>query len=452
MSKLKLVFEMSKKVNIFWFRRDLRIFDNAGLYHALRSNKPIIPIFIFDSNILDKLEDKDDARVSFIHDALTTMNAEMEVYNCGLQVYHGDPAEVWKSILEQYSIGEVYCNYDFESYAINRDKSIKAMAEGYGAKFKSFKDHVIMDYKEVLKDDGLPYTVFTPYKKKWLKTVGKDVNDISKSYFFKSYPTLKYASNFKSGIRSKMLSLADIGFVKTTKEFPATEVKQKLIKSYGENRNFPAINGTSRLGIHFRFGTISIREKARKAIKLSEVYLSELVWRDFYAQILAHFPHVEKNAFREKYEKVAWRYDKKEFEAWCNGVTGYPLVDAGMRELNHTGHMHNRVRMVVASFLTKHLLMDWRLGEAYFARHLLDFDLASNNGGWQWASGSGTDAAPYFRIFNPTSQLQKFDKQLGYVKRWVPEYGTDEYPQPIVDHKMARERCLSAYKEALNPA
>lgn len=442
---------MGKKVNIFWFRRDLRIFDNAGLYHALKSKNPVIPIFIFDTNILDKLEDKDDARVSFIHQSLLELDKEVKVYRSSLQVYHGDPKKVWKEIISQYDIGTVYCNYDFETYAIKRDEAVEKLVAKHGAKFKSYKDHVLMDHREVLKDDGLPYTVFTPYKRKWLKKVGEGIDDIAKSYFFKSYPTLKYATNFKVGLKKKMLSFGDIGFEPSNISFPSREVKQKLIKSYGDNRNFPAINGTSKLGIHFRFGTVSIREKARKAIKLSEVYLSELIWRDFYAQILAHFPHVEQNAFREKYEKVGWRYNQQEYDAWCSGRTGYPLVDAGMRELNETGHMHNRVRMVVASFLTKHLLMDWRLGEAYFARKLLDFDLASNNGGWQWASGSGTDAAPYFRIFNPTSQLQKFDKQLGYVKRWVPEYGTDKYPDPIVDHKMARERCLIAYKEALNP-
>ena len=441
---------MSKKVNIFWFRRDLRLADNAGLYHALRGELPVVPVFIFDRNILDKLSDQSDARVSFIHEAITNLNHELDAINCSMQVYYGKPTEIWKKILKSFSVSTVFTNHDYESYAIERDQNVKLILDKEEIEFKTFKDHVLMESHEVLKDDGLPYTVFTPYKRKWLTKVSQGKEDLTKSYFLKSYPTLKYASNFKEGLGQKMLSLKDIGFTKTEKQFPSDSVKQKIIKSYADNRNFPSINGTSKLGVHFRFGTVSIREKARKAVKISDVYLSELVWRDFYSQILTHFPHVERNAFRAKYEKVAWRNNEKEFDAWCNGQTGYPLVDAGMRELNTTGHMHNRVRMVVASFLTKHLLIDWRWGEAYFADKLLDFDLASNNGGWQWAAGCGTDAAPYFRIFNPTSQLQKFDKQLTYVKKWVPEYGTPDYPDPIVDHKMARERCLTAYKTALN--
>ena len=443
---------MSNGINIFWLRRDLRLSDNAGLYHALRSRRPVVPIFIFDSNILDKLEDKDDARVTFIHNALQEINEELENYDSALQVYHGDPVKVWAKLVKEYDIKSVFTNHDFESYAISRDTSVKELLDGKKINLKTYKDHVIMELEEVTKDDGLPYTVFTPYKRKWIEKVSEGGDDLTKSYYLKSYPTLKYATNFKTGLKQKMLSLNDIGFEESDIPFPSKQASQKLIKAYGEQRNYPAIDGTSRLGVHFRFGTISIREKARKAIKLSDVFLSELIWRDFYAQILANFPHVEENAFRAKYEKVEWRNNEEEFDLWCKGMTGYPMVDAGMRELNNTGYMHNRVRRVVASFLTKHLLIDWRWGEAYFARRLLDFDLSSNNGGWQWASGSGTDAAPYFRIFNPTSQLKKFDKDLIYTKKWVPEYGTPDYPDPIVDHKMARERCLNAYKEALNNA
>jgi len=438
-----------KKVNIFWFRRDLRLNDNAGLYHALKSKQPVVPIFIFDSKILDKLEDKNDARVHFIHNALVDLNTSIQTFDSGLQVFHGDPIDIWKTLLKKYEIDTVFTNDDFESYALERDQAVEKLLTQKKVGFKTYKDHILMGADEVLKDDGLPYTVFTPYKRKWLAKVGAEVSDMSKSYYFKSYPTLKYASKLKVGLKAQLLSLKDIGFRASELSFPPEQVSQKLIKAYEEQRNFPSINGTSKLGVHFRFGTISIREKARKALKLSDVYLSELIWRDFYAQILAHFPHVEENSFRAKYEKVEWRNNEEEYAAWCEGRTGYPLVDAGMQELNATGHMHNRVRMVVASFLTKHLLIDWRWGEAYFAKKLLDFDLASNNGGWQWAAGCGTDAAPYFRIFNPTSQLQKFDKQLVYVKKWVPTYGTLEYPDPIVDHKMARERCLATYKKAL---
>ncbi|MEL6987342.1 MAG: deoxyribodipyrimidine photo-lyase, partial [Bacteroidota bacterium] len=273
---------------------------------------------------------------------------------------------------------------------------------------------------------------------------------IEKSYFFKSYPCEKYFDQFYKVKVQDIPSLESMGFHKSTIQIPSKEVKRGIIKKYSEQRNFPSIDGTSKLGIHFRFGTISIREKARSSSTLNEMYLSELIWRDFYSQILSAFPHVERNAFRSKYEAIEWENNEEDFEKWCNGITGYPMVDAGMRELNATGHMHNRVRMIVASFLTKHLLIDWRWGEAYFARKLLDFDLASNNGGWQWASGSGTDAAPYFRIFNPTSQMTKFDKDKKYIMKWIPEFGTEAYPQPIVEHKFARERCLARYKQALN--
>jgi deoxyribodipyrimidine photo-lyase len=320
--------------------------------------------------------------------------------------------------------------------------------------FETFKDHVIFEKDEVVKDDGDPYVVFTPYSKKWkqkLMSKVKDGDSVGKtSYFLKAYPTEDYFSNFYQTETFDNPSLEDIGFEPTDIEIPSKEVTRGVIRNYKENRNFPAKDGTSRLGIHFRFGTISIRNKARKALDLSETFVNELIWRDFYAMILSHFPKVVGNAFREKYEAVEWRNNEAEFEAWCQGKTGYPIVDAGMRELNGSGYMHNRVRMITASFLTKHLLIDWRWGEAYFAKKLLDFDLASNNGGWQWAAGCGTDAAPYFRIFNPTSQQEKFDKHKKYIKQWVPEFGTDDYPEPIVDHKFARQRCLDTYKKALN--
>jgi deoxyribodipyrimidine photo-lyase len=437
------------KYNIFWFRRDLRLEDNAGLYHALKSNKPVIPVFIFDRNILDDLEDRSDARVNFLHDTLTSLQEKIRDLGSELQVYYGKPKEIYQNLLKQYSIDTIYTNHDFEPYAHDRDHEIKSLAEKNKTRFKTYKDHVIFEKGEVLKDDGLPYTVFTPYKRKWMKKLNSRGKGV-KSYYFKSYPTLKYAANFYKEEKSKEIpSLKSMNFEPSDIEIPSSTVTRKLIKKYDEQRNFPAIQGTSRLGIHFRFGTISIREKARSAHNLNEVYLSELVWRDFYAQILAHFPHVVLHAFRAKYDKIKWRNSTKDFEKWCEGKTGYPIVDAGMRELNATGFMHNRVRMIAASFLTKHLLLDWRKGEAYFAQKLLDFDLASNNGGWQWASGSGTDAAPYFRIFNPYTQRQKFDKDYTYVKKWVPEYGTDQYPEPMVDHKEARERCLRVYKEGL---
>lgn len=437
------------KNNIFWFRRDLRLHDNAGLYHALRSNNPVIPIFIFDTVILEKLPSQD-ARVQFIHDTLKDMDVELQKMGTALQVYYGKPLDVWKELRRKYDLQSVYTNHDFEPYAIQRDRSIQSFLNEENISFNTYKDHVIFEKNEITKADGLPYSVFTPYKKKWLAKVDEGRNSKGHSYYFKAYPTEKYFENFEKNISSQMVSLESMGFVNSDLEIPSTEVAQGIIRKYAEQRNFPSINGTSRLGIHFRFGTVSIREKARKAQHLSDVYLSELIWRDFYASILYHNPQVVTEAYRPKYDRIEWLNDKENFEAWKNGMTGYPLVDAGMRELNQTGHMHNRVRMLVASFLTKHLLIDWRWGEAYFAEKLLDFDLASNNGGWQWASGSGTDAAPYFRIFSPMAQLDKFDKQRKYVKKYIPELGSEKYPQPIVDHKMARERCLAAYKKALS--
>ncbi len=435
-------------MNYFWFRRDLRLEDNAGLYHALKANEPVQCIFIFDRNILDKLENRSDPRVQFIHEQINRIDDDLKSYKSCLNVYYGYPEEIWQSLLKTKP-GNVFTNEDYENYAIERDAKVAALCKNSNVTFKAFKDHVIFSKSEVLKGDGTPYTVFTPYKRKWL-TALKSEADISKSYYFKSYPTLDYSQNFAKTSKERMVSLTDMNFETSQIPFPSKETKQSVIKQYDKQRDFPAIDGTSKLGLHFRFGTISIREKARKASRINDTYLSELVWRDFYSQILQHFPHVEKSAFRAKYEKIEWRNNEEEFKSWCEGKTGYPLVDAGMRELNATGHMHNRVRMVVASFLTKHLLIDWRWGEQYFADKLLDFDLASNNGGWQWASGSGTDAAPYFRIFNPTSQLTRFDKELKYVKKWVPEYGTEHYVAPMVDHKMARERCLKTYKEGLN--
>lgn len=437
------------KISIFWFRRDLRLRDNAGLYHALKSGTPVLPIFIFDKKILDHLPEED-ARVEFIHNTLTEMNTEFTKMGSSMDIRYGDPSKVWHSIMDDYDIEKVYTNRDYEPYAKKRDQEISELLVSNGISFIDYKDHVLFDNDEVLKADNTPYTVFTPYSKKWREKLdtrgeGKD------SYYLKAYPNEKYFASFvKMQKKYEIPSLRGMGFKEIQQDIPPDTVSSKLIANYQENRNFPAIDGTSKLGVHYRFGTVSIREKAQKAINLSSTYVNELIWRDFYSNILNHYPHVVKGSFREKYDKIEWRFEEEEYRKWCEGNTGYPIVDAGMRELNATGYMHNRVRMIVASFLTKHLMTDWRHGEAYFAQKLLDYDLASNNGGWQWAAGSGTDAAPYFRIFNPTSQMEKFDKDLKYVKKWVPEYGTSKYPKPMVDHKEARERCLRMYKEALN--
>jgi deoxyribodipyrimidine photo-lyase len=453
--------------NIFWFRRDLRLNDNAALYHALKSDNPVLPIFIFDKNILDKLEDRADARVTFIHDTISELQTELQQLGSNLLVFHDEPMNVFKTLIHRFDIKSVFTNHDFEPYAQTRDGGIQSFLAAQNIDFQTFKDHVIFEKSEVTKDDGLPYTVFTPYSKKWkaalTSKMSKHKGELI-SYYFKPYPTEKYVENFaKSATLSQQLptegplsiwtipSLETMNFSGSTIAIPSKTVARSVIKSYDTTRDFPALaQGTSKLGIHFRFGTISIREKALAASKLNETYLNELIWRDFYAQILHHFPHIGAGkAFRTEYDRIEWRHDEADFQAWCDGKTGYPMVDAGMRELNATGLMHNRVRMIVSSFLTKHLLLDWRWGEAYFAQKLLDFDLASNNGGWQWAAGSGTDAAPYFRIFSPEAQREKFDKDFKYIKLWIPEFGTWSYPKPIVDHKLARERCLATYGKAL---
>lgn len=429
-------------INLFWFRRDLRLDDNAGLYHALKDQHPVQPVFIFDSNILDELSDKADRRVNFIHDALEEMQQVLIKKKATLDVFYGTPEQAFKHYFEKYKVEKIFTNHDYEPYAIKRDKTIASLARTHNASFHTFKDQVIFEKDEVIKDDGTPYTVFTPYSRKW--------KAVLENFHTTAYPTAKYFKNFYKQDPIEIPSIKKIGFRENVKAFPSKDLDEQLVRHYKQNRDFPGIEGTSRMGVHLRFGTVSIRELARSAKELSETYLNELIWRDFYHAILWHFPEVGKGrAFKPQYDKIEWRKDTGEFEKWCTGQTGYPIVDAGMRELNETGFMHNRVRMITASFLCKHLLLDWRLGEAYFAEKLLDFDLAANNGGWQWAAGSGCDAAPYFRIFNPYLQTKKFDPDLTYIKKWVPDLNEFSYPQPIVDHEFARERCLAAYKIAL---
>lgn len=427
-------------MNIFWFRRDLRLEDNAGLYHALKSGDTVQCIFIFDKNILSKLDDRSDARVTFIHDQITRLHSELKDLGSSLWVFYDTPQHCFESLLSTYTIKNVYTNHDYEPYARQRDAEISAILEKHQVKFNTFKDQVIFEKDEVLKDDGKPYTVFTPYKNKWYKKL--------KSYYLKAYPTEKYFSFLHKSEDKNIPSLKEMSFERTSIEIPKAEYKS-VLKEYHKNRDIPAIKGTSRISVHLRFGTVSIRSLARNAQGISEVWLNELIWRDFYFMIIWHFPHAAKASFKPAYDNIEWRNNEEEFKRWCEGKTGYPIVDAGMRELNATGFMHNRVRMIVASFLIKHLLIDWRWGEAYFAKKLLDFELASNNGGWQWASSSGCDAAPYFRIFNPSEQTKKFDPQFLYIKKWVPEFQELSYPAPIVEHKFARERCLATYKKAL---
>ena len=431
-----------EKVNIFWFRRDLRLNDNAGLYHALNHKLPVVPVFIFDKKILDPLEEKADRRVTFIYNAITEIQSQLIKIESTIEVYYGFPEQVLEQLILKYDVKNVFTNDDYEPYAIERDTTINILLSKRNISFNAFKDHVIFEKDEVLKDDRTPYTVFTPYSKAWK---GK-LND----FYLRSYPFNEETANFYKQPSTEIPSLQSMGFIETDKVFPGKIFPQQLITNYYSQRNFPSANGTSRLGVHLRFGTISIRMLASKAKSLNDTFLNELIWRDFYQSILWHFPRVGNHkAFKPAYDNIAWRNNEEEFARWCNGQTGYPIVDAGMRELNETGFMHNRVRMIVASFLCKHLLIDWRWGEAYFAQKLLDFDLASNNGGWQWASGSGNDSAPYFRIFNPYLQTKKFDKDLAYIKRWVPEFEEFTYPAPIVDHEFARKRCLEVYGKAV---
>ena len=435
-------------LSIHWFRRDLRLQDNAALYHALKSGFPVLPIFIFDINILNELKDKDsvlttDNRVAFIHQEITRLKNELQALGSDLLVFYGKPIDVWKEIIQQYAIRKVFTNHDYEPYATERDAQLNSWLQEQQIEFLTYKDQVIFEKDEVTKDDGKPYTVYTPYSKKWkLK-----LND----FYLKSYPTEKYTANFfKIKNCTPCISLHEMGFSMDAIDFPVRTVNDSIMQQYAETRDIPSIRGTSRISVHLRFGTVSIRELARQSIAAKgEKYLNELIWRDFYMMILHHFPKVVTQSFNEKYDKIKWRNNEVEYKAWCDGKTGYPIVDAGMRELNATGFMHNRVRMIVASFLTKHLLIDWRLGEAYFAKKLLDYDLSANNGGWQWAAGTGVDAAPYFRVFNPRLQTEKFDKELKYIRTWIPELDSFEYPKPIVEHAFARDRCLAAYKEAL---
>ncbi len=432
---------IKKEITICWFRRDLRLEDHAALYHALKSGYPVLSLFIFDKTILDKLENKNDKRVIFIYRQIERLQKELSELGSSIISFYGKPFEVWSELLNQFNIKVVYVNSDYEPYAIDRDEQIRQLLHQHNISFHSYKDQVVFEKDEIVKDNGTPYTIYTPYSKRWMQKLD--------TFYLKSYPTKKYFKNFLKTKSFPVPELKEMGFENSKVTFPSSEISDELIRNYGEQRNYPGINGTSHIGVHLRFGTISIRKLATKAKKLSAVFLKELCWRDFYMMILWHFPHVVNGSFKKQYDKIQWRNNTKEFDRWCSGQTGFPIVDAGMRELNETGYMHNRVRMIVAGFLTKDLLIDWRWGEAYFASQLLDYELSSNNGGWQWSAGCGCDAAPYFRIFNPAEQTRKFDPDFKYIRKWVPEFEGFNYPEPIVDHKMARERCLMTYKRVL---
>lgn len=430
------------KISVFWFRRDLRFQDNTGLHYALKGDYPVLPIFIFDRNILDRLEDKEDARVQFIQEQLAEMNKELQSKGSAIKTFYTTPEEAWRQIINDFEVAEVYTNRDYEPYARERDHEVENLLKHAGIGFYTFKDHVIFEKGEILSGTGSFYKVFTPYSKSWREKYRENPPEILSS-------ALRF-DNWKQTEPGSIHSLEQMGFKPSGIKIPSPDIDESLIRKYDKQRDYPAKDATSRLGIHLRFGTVSIRELAKKTADLNWTYLNELIWRDFYSMILANNPRVVDKAFKPAYDHIPWRNNEDDFKKWCEGKTGYPIVDAGMRQLNETGYMHNRVRMIAASFLTKHLLLDWRWGEAYFAAKLLDFDLASNNGGWQWAAGTGTDAQPYFRVFNPQSQTEKFDPELKYIKEWVPEYGTDRYPKPMVDHKFARQRAIDTYKKALD--
>lgn len=430
---------MKSKVSVFWFRRDLRLEDNVGLYKALSSDYPVLPVFIFDENILGKLEDKKDRRVDYIHQALSNINNQLQSSNARLNTFFGNPMAVFEMLSEKYAVQAVFCNRDYEPEAIQRDTEIYRFFKDKNIPFRAFKDQVIFDQNDALKSDGTPYTVYTPYSKKWKALL---VDEDYKPYY------ANHANFFRQEF-AEILSLNELGFVKTDITFEAPELDAAIINEYDKFRDFPAIQRTTQLGIALRFGTISIRKCVDFALSHNQTWLNELIWREFFMQILYHFPKVVHQSFKTKYDNIKWRNDEHEFAQWCEGKTGYPIVDAGMRQLNATGYMHNRVRMIVASFLCKHLLIDWRWGEAYFAQKLNDYDLSANNGNWQWASGSGCDSAPYFRVFNPTIQTEKFDKNLAYIKKWIPEFESKNYTEPIVEHGFARNRALKIYGEAL---
>lgn len=432
---------IKKNMTIFWFRRDLRLDDNAGLYYALKEQKNVLPIFIFDTAILERLDNKEDRRVEFIYLALNYLKEKLEKQGTSLLILYDTALQAFERLIQTSNITAVYTNHDYEPAAIKRDQSVEQFLKKHQIVFKTYKDQVIFEKNEVTKDDGLPYTIFTPYMRKWKNTL----ND----FYLKPYPTTKYISHFLPIEPFPFPALEEIGFKSVGYRFSLPVIDKKKIAVYDKQRDYPALPGTTRLSVHLRFGTLSIRNLVNTALKLNETWLNELIWREFYMQILFHFPHAEKGAFKKQYDQIKWRNNEKEFKAWCEGKTGYPIVDAGMRELNETGFMHNRVRMITASFLVKHLLIDWRWGEAYFAEKLLDYDLAANNGGWQWAASSGCDAAPYFRIFNPTEQTKRFDPNHEYIKKWVPEFQELNYASPIVEHKFARERVLLTYKKAL---
>jgi deoxyribodipyrimidine photo-lyase len=433
--------KIKHQVVIFWFRRDLRLDDNPGLFHALNSPDPVLPVFIFDTEILNDLEAKADPRVDFIHQQIQILNQNAQKHHSGIRTFHTTPLEAFNQLTEEFSIKAVFANKDYEPYGIKRDASIRQYLKDKDIPFFAYKDHVIFEENEILSNAGSFFKVFTPYKKTWLNKLSE--------YHYQNFSSENHLTNLYKTNPITIPTLAALGFTTSDTPTPPLVIHETIIKNYHHTRDFPAENGTTRLGIHLRFGTLSIRKAVKKALKLNPTWLNELIWREFFIMILFHNPHVVNHAFKPSYDTLPWVNNEEHFKKWCMGLTGYPIVDAGMRELSATGYMHNRVRMITASFLSKHLLIDWRWGEAWFASKLLDYELASNNGNWQWAASTGTDAQPYFRVFNPFTQAEKFDKERKYIKKWIPELETNQYPEPIVDHKTARDKAIAFFKQNL---
>lgn len=423
-------------ISVVWLRRDLRLHDNTALNEALKSAMPVLPLFIFDTNIINELP-PDDARLSFIYDTLQKIQHELSSLGSSLLVEKDSPLQVWEALIKKYPIKKVFVNKDYEPYAISRDQEIRHFFEAQGIECNFFKDQVIFEENEVLKNDGSPYTVFTPYRNKWMQHWQTSRQP--------STPLVKEANFVQQELKFPQRDA--LGLVESPVKVKPFNLDQ--VDRYAKERDFPALDSTSYLSPHLRFGTVSVRMIIESIDPENTIFLNELIWREFFMQILYHFPTVVTQNFKAQYNQIPWRNNKQEFARWCEGTTGYPMVDAGMRQLNATGYMHNRVRMITAGFLCKHLLIDWRWGEAYFASKLLDYELSSNNGNWQWAAGTGCDAAPYFRVFNPTEQLKKFDPKLEYVRKWIPELDTLNYPTPIVEHSFARKRAIDTYKNGL---
>ncbi|MGM0506610.1 MAG: cryptochrome/photolyase family protein [Bacteroidota bacterium] len=431
----------NQPVHVHWFRRDLRLTDHRALQRAIRSGLPVLPLFVFDRNILNRLESRTDRRVHFIHQRLKNLKAQLRAVGSDLVIKTGSPVEVWRELLSEWEVASASVVRDYEPYARSRDREVWEILNREGIQLHGFKDQVIFETSEIVTKAGDPYKVFTPYARQWNRHLQE--SDLE--------PCRVDLSSFLKMEEQSFPSLEELGF-RPADDTPDTEPRPLpvgIMKKYGQTRDLPGLQGTTRLGVHLRFGTISIRELVRMARQYSTTFLNELVWREFFQMVLWHHPESVDRAIRPEYDRIEWEENRDHFQAWCEGRTGYPMVDAGMRELNETGFMHNRARMVAAGFLCKHLLIDWRRGERYFASRLTDFELASNVGNWQWAAGSGHDAAPWFRIFNPVRQQERFDPKFHYIKQFLPDYGTPSYPEPIIEHATARKRALDRYRRAL---